>query len=69
MSKKFYLLVEKDQLPKTEYRNLAMPTKVQLHSVVKGDDRYVPRKRFPWWAMFLIGACGFGLIKLFVSIM
>lgn len=45
----------------TEHRKLPMPTKIQMHTVVKGDDRYIYRKPFPWWALFLIGACAYGL--------
>jgi len=37
-----------------------MPTKIQMHSVVKGDDRYQP-KRFPWYAVFAMGVGIYGL--------
>ena len=43
-----------------------MPTKTQLYSVVKGDDRYQP-KRFPWYAVFAIAVALYGLYWLFTE--
>lgn len=37
-----------------EYRDLPMPSRVQMQSVVKGDDRYIKRKPFPWIALLAV---------------
>jgi hypothetical protein len=32
------------------------PNYHQLRSAVRGDDRYVYKRSFPWWLLFLVTA-------------
>lgn len=54
---------------KFENRDLPMPTKMQMQTVVKGDDRYSPKPKVnPYLAILLIVSALVGLILLAVKI-